>query len=56
MAEIQKVTDPAKIVTDPVLLSALARQGVDKDYVEFYQDYAPSSGAKAKVALCQVLP
>ena len=27
-------------VTDPVLLSALSKQGIDKDYVEFYQDYA----------------
>ncbi len=39
MAEIQKVTDPAKIVTDPVLISALATQGIDKDYVELTQDY-----------------
>ncbi|MDP2729135.1 MAG: hypothetical protein Q8O55_01475 [Dehalococcoidales bacterium] len=38
-----KVTAPTKIVTDPVLLSALAKQGVDKDYVELYQDYASKS-------------
>lgn len=37
-----KVTDPNKIITDPVLLSVLAKQGIDKDYVEFYQDYAPA--------------
>lgn len=37
------VTDPSKIVTDPVVLSALAKLGVDKDYVEFFQDYAPGS-------------
>lgn len=43
MGEISKVTDPSKIVTDAVLLSVLARQGIDKDYVEFYQDYAPRS-------------
>jgi hypothetical protein len=39
LAEIRKVTDPAKIVTDPVLLTALTKQGVDKDYVELTQDY-----------------
>ena len=33
MPEILKVTDPQKVVTDPVLLSALAEQGIDKDYV-----------------------
>lgn len=43
---IDKVTDPAKIVTDPVMLSALAKQGIDKDYVEFIQDYAPRSLGK----------
>ncbi len=41
-----KVTDPDKMVTDPVLLMVLAEQGVDKDYVEFFQDYAPSSLGK----------
>ena len=39
---VEKVKDPLKQVTDPVLLSALAKQGIDKDYVEFYQDYAPA--------------
>lgn len=38
---IEKVTNPQKIVTDPVLLKELIKQGIDKDYVEFYQDYAP---------------
>ncbi len=46
MLEIQKVTDPLKITTDPVLLPVLAKQGIDKDYVEFYQDYAPQSLGK----------
>jgi hypothetical protein len=40
--EAQKVTDPAKIVTDPVLLAHLERQGIDKDYVEFTTDYGKS--------------
>jgi len=39
---VGKVTDPAKITTDPVLLSALAKQGIDKDYVEFFEDYSPA--------------
>jgi hypothetical protein len=34
-----KVTNPKKKVTDPVLLGELERQGIDKDYVEFTQDY-----------------
>ena len=42
----QKVTEPNKIVTDPVLLKELARKGIDKDYVEFFQDYAPRSLGK----------
>ena len=41
MAEINKVTDPLKMVTDSALLAALARQGVDKNYIELVQDYAP---------------
>ncbi len=32
---IKRVTDPAKKVTDPGVLRELARQGIDKDYVEF---------------------
>ncbi len=36
---VEIVTDPLKQVTDPVLLSALAQQGVDNDYVEFFGDY-----------------
>ena len=43
---IEKVTNPGKIVTDPVLLKDLAEWGIDKDYVEFYQDYAPRSLGK----------
>lgn len=39
MVELQKVTDSNKIVTDPVLLNVLAKRGIDKDYVEFVQDY-----------------
>lgn len=46
MPEIQKVTDPAKIVTDPLVLHALAEQGVDPEFVEFFQDYAPRSLGK----------
>ena len=38
---IPKVTDPAKMVTDTVLLNHLSAQGVDNEYVEFAQDYAP---------------
>ena len=34
------VTDPAKIVTDPLALRQLEKQGIDKDYVEFFQDYS----------------
>jgi hypothetical protein len=39
LAEIEKVTDPTKIVTDPTVLGVLARQGIDKDYVELCNDY-----------------
>lgn len=39
MPVIQKVTDPKKIVTDPYVLSILAKQGRDKDFVELYRDY-----------------
>lgn len=39
----QKVTNPAKIVTDGMVLRELARQGVDKDYVEFFRDYCSRS-------------
>jgi len=46
MSEPTKVTDPLKITTDPVLLSALKKQGIDKDYVEFWHDYAPRSLGK----------
>lgn len=43
---LQKVTDSSKIVTDGVVLRELARQNIDKDYVEFCQDYAPRSLGK----------
>lgn len=36
---MDKVTDPSKIVTDELVLKELARQGIDKDYVEFHEDY-----------------
>ena len=36
---VEPVTDPLKQVTDPMLLSCLSTQGIDKDYVEFVQDY-----------------
>ena len=35
-----KVTDPKKIVTDKQVLKELAKQGIDKDYVEFHEDYS----------------
>ena len=41
MADIfLKVTDPKKVVTDKVVLKELVRQGIDKDYVEFHEDYS----------------
>lgn len=46
MPEIQKVRDPAKIVTDPVVLEFCAKHNIDKDYVEFWHDYAPRSKGK----------
>jgi hypothetical protein len=39
VAEIEKVTDPTKMVTDPVVLDVLAKQKIDKDYVLLLQDY-----------------
>ena len=44
--ELLKVADLAKRVTDPVMLAALARQGIDQDYVELQNDYAPRSRGK----------
>jgi len=44
--EIQKVTDPSRIVADEHLLRELERWGIDKDYVEFFQDYSPRSKGK----------
>lgn len=41
MPKIQRVTDPAKIVTDPLVLRQLDREGIDPNFVEFFQDYAP---------------
>ena len=46
MQKIQKVTAPEKIVTDELVLRTLAKQRIDKDYVEFSQDYAPRSLGK----------
>lgn len=46
MPIIQKVIDPTKIVTDELVLKRLAEQGIDKDYVEFWHDYAPRSKGK----------
>ncbi len=43
---VEKVTDPQKQVTDIILLNHLAKQGIDKDFVEFFQDYAPRSLGK----------
>jgi len=43
--EMLKVTDTAKIVTDPVLLAALAGQGIAKDGVEMVQDYGTRNAA-----------
>lgn len=40
MKSLSKVTDPAKIVTDSLVLEELAKQGIDKDYVEFFRDYS----------------
>jgi len=46
MSQALKVTDPSKIVTDELVLRELERQGIDKDYVEFFHDYAPRSKGK----------
>ena len=46
MTKILKVTDPSKIVTDKLVLKRLAEQGIDKNYVEFWHDYAPRSLGK----------
>ena len=41
MADImEKITDPLKVVTDKVVLNELVKQGIDKDYVEFHEDYS----------------
>lgn len=37
---MEKVTDPKKVTTDPVLLKELKRQNIDKDYVELHKDYS----------------
>ncbi|MDD4939582.1 MAG: hypothetical protein PHE18_01985 [Candidatus Omnitrophica bacterium] len=45
------VIDHKKKVTDPELLRELERQGIDKDYVELFQDYAPGGpGQRSKFA------
>jgi len=43
---IAKVTDPAKRVTDELVLKQLTRLGIDPDYVEFWHDYAPRNKGK----------
>lgn len=42
MPQIPKITNPAKQVTDPVVLRELTKQGIDRDYVEFFEDYSPA--------------
>ena len=37
---VKKITDPAKRVTDPVLLSHLKRAKIDPNFVEFTEDYS----------------
>jgi len=39
---MEKVTDPKKRVTDPVVIKELQRQNIDVDYVEFHEDYSAS--------------
>ena len=39
---IKKVTQASRIVTDERVLKELARQGIDKDFVEFCEDYSPA--------------
>ena len=39
---MKKITEPSRIVTDKQMLAELARQGIDKDYVEFERDYCPA--------------
>lgn len=46
----EKVTDPTLQVNDAHLAKLLTKQGIDKDYVEFYQDYAPRSLGKSPYA------
>ncbi len=47
---MEKVTRPDKIVTDPLVLKELVRQGIDPEYVEFSQDYAARSLGKSPYA------
>ena len=37
------VLEPSKIVTDPIVLNELMRQGIDKDTVELFKDYTSRS-------------
>ncbi len=46
MKELTKVTDPAKITTDPEIIKELDRQGIDKDFVEFKHDYGKRDKTK----------
>lgn len=43
---MEKVTDPTKKVTDVHLAELLTKQGIDKDYMELFHDYAPRSKGK----------
>lgn len=43
---LSKVTDPEKMVTDTAVLRHLAINGIDKDYVEFTDDYVKNPFAK----------
>lgn len=65
MAEIKKVIDPSRIVTDPYVLCMLAKQGFGKDRIEFHKDYSIGNPTTKiyrdtktglYVAVCQGLP
>uniref|UniRef100_A0A6M3LA44 Uncharacterized protein n=1 Tax=viral metagenome TaxID=1070528 RepID=A0A6M3LA44_9ZZZZ len=40
MPKPEKVTNPDKKVTDPVVIKYMEEHGIDHEYCEFYQDYA----------------
>ncbi len=45
---VEKVTDPAKVVTDQSVIDTLNARGIDPDYVEFYHDYGPKDEKKGR--------